>query len=183
MSSVKEILVESFQENKSVQDVVKQDSRKEERLKVLIDYSIFMGENFGKIYLNKEKTASAIIINSKKKKSTFSSLFWNIKLAFSVIGFSNAIRVLKRANLISNFYPDTEYIYLWFIGVKTSDQGKGAGTELLAEIIKDSGSRPIYLETSTVRNFPFYEKYGFKRVINFKRLVGYDLHMYRYQAK
>ena len=183
MNNVKEILVETFQENKSILDVVKQDSKKEERLKLLIDYSIFMGENFGKIYLNENKTGCAIIINSDRKKTTIASLVWNIKLAFSVIGLKNAISVLKRASLISNFYPDTPYVYLWFIGVKNECQGKGIGAELLEEIIKDSGDYPIYLETATVKSFPFYEKYGFKKITNFKKLVGYQLNMYKYQSK
>jgi len=78
MEIVKEILVASFQENKSVIDIVKQDAKKKERLKLLIDYSIFMGENFGKIYLNSTKTACAIIINSEKKKTTLASILWKL---------------------------------------------------------------------------------------------------------
>ncbi len=183
MSTVKEILVESFQDNKSIQDLVKQDSKKEERLKLLIDYTIFLGENFGKVYLNKNKTACAVVVNSEKKNTTIKFILWNIKLVFSVIGLKDAISVLKRASLISKFYPDSPYIYLWFIGVKPAEQGKGLGANLLKQIIEDSEGKPIYLETSTMRSFPFYEKYGFKKVTNFKKLVGYDLHMYRYRNK
>ncbi len=183
MSSVKEILVESFLDNKSIQDIVKQDAKREERLELLIEYSIFMGEAFGKIYLNKEMSASAIVIDSERKKTTLTSIIWNVKLAFSVIGLKNALSVLKRLSLISKFYPDSPYVYLWFIGVKSEEQGKGLGSELLKEIIKDSGDKAIYLETSTERNFPFYEKYGFKKVTNFKQLVGYNLHLYKHQPK
>lgn len=82
-------------------------------------------------------------------------------MAFSVIGLRNVIGVLKRASLISNFYPNKPYVYLWFIGVKTDQQGKGAGSELLKQIIAENESKPIYLEKSTLRNFPFYEQYGF----------------------
>ncbi len=183
MSIVREILVESFQNNKSIKDVVKQDTKRDKRLKLLIDYSSFMGENFGKVYLNENKTACAIIINSERRRNTLKSMFWNVKLAFSVIGLNNAIRVLKRASIISKFYPSTPYVYLWFIGVKTTEQNKGYGSELLKEIIKDSGSKPIYLETSTERNFSFYVKFGFKKITNFERLVGYKLNMYRYRSK
>lgn len=181
MELIKEILVDSFQENKSVLDLVKQDAKKKERLALLIDYSIFMGENFGKIYLNNSKNACAIIINSEKKKITLTSIWWNIKLIFSVIGLSNVIGVLKRTSLIAKFYPSHPYVYLWYIGVKTNQQGKGFGSELLKEIIAENKNKSIYLESSSLRNFPFYEKYGFKKITNFRRLVGYDLHLYRYQ--
>lgn len=41
-------------------------------------------------------------------------------------------------------------------------QGRGVGGKLLSDIIDDAKSleRPIYLETSTTENIPFYEKYG-----------------------
>jgi ribosomal protein S18 acetylase RimI-like enzyme len=53
--------------------------------------------------------------------------------------------------------------YLWFIGVDPKHQNSGIGTTLLNEVIKDSESknRSIYLETSTMKNLPWYKKFGF----------------------
>jgi predicted N-acetyltransferase YhbS len=54
--------------------------------------------------------------------------------------------------------------YLWFIGVYLAEQNKGIGSLLLQEIIQHSiqNNRPIYLETSTIKNLPWYSKFGFK---------------------
>ena len=53
--------------------------------------------------------------------------------------------------------------YLWFIGVDPKHQNSGIGTELLKDIIKDSNlmERPIYLETSTLKNLPWHKNFGF----------------------
>lgn len=179
MSKVKEILLESFRLDKALQATVKQDDKKEARLKLMIDYSIFMGNKFGKIYLNERENACAIVIYSDRKKTTFSSMRWILKLAFKVVGLKNAFNVFKRAHLIAKFYPDTPYVYIWFIGVEIKDQGKGEGSRLLKNIIEDSQNKPLYLETANERNFTYYEKNGFKKVVNFKEPNGYNLHLYR----
>ena len=54
--------------------------------------------------------------------------------------------------------------YLWFIGVDPKYQGSGIGTDLMQSLIEDSEKqqRPIFLETSTLRNLPWYKKFGFE---------------------
>jgi len=54
--------------------------------------------------------------------------------------------------------------YLWFIGVDPDQQNKGIGSSLIKEVIEEAHSqqRPVYLETSTLKNIPWYEKFGFK---------------------
>lgn len=61
---------------------------------------------------------------------------------------------------------NTEYIYLFIVGVDPAHQGKGYGSILLDEITKDADTKqlPIYLETATERNVKMYEKRGFKVV-------------------
>lgn len=53
--------------------------------------------------------------------------------------------------------------YLWFIGVDPDFQNTGIGSILLDELVEDSKfkKRPIYLETSTLKNLPWYKKFGF----------------------
>jgi len=64
--AVIDILCQSFKENKSVNFVVKQDHRKERRLRTLMEYSYYQGSRNGKVYLNEDQTACAIILNSTK---------------------------------------------------------------------------------------------------------------------
>lgn len=178
-SRIIDILCESFYDNKSVNFVVKQDHKKDKRLRVLMEYSYFIGENFGKIYLNDDKSACAILIDPSKKKTTFKSIVWDIKLLISCIGIANVSNVMKREKEIKKNHPTIDFIHLWYIGVSTNNQGKGIGTSLMNEIIQDykKKNQPIYLETSTTKNFPFYERLGFEKVAEIDTL-GYPLMMY-----
>ena len=65
--------------------------------------------------------------------------------------------------------------YLWFIGVDPTNQSKGVGSQLMNEIIAEAKehSRIICLETSTIKNIPWYEKFGF--VIYHQFDFGYEL--------
>jgi len=182
-SVISSILVASFYDNKSVNAVVKQDAKKEQRLKLLIEYSIFMGENFGRLYLTDDNKACAILLDPLKKKITLKAILWDIKLAFKVVGIFNVLSVLRREQVLKSHYPKHNYIHLWFIGVDVKHQGQGLGSKMLKQIIADYADKDIFLETSTERNFSFYEKYGFTMEKNLINEVGYNLKMYLHAAK
>ena len=65
---VLDILYDSFYNNGSVNFVVKQDSKKDQRIKTLLEYSYYKGERFGEIFLSEDETTAAIIIDPKKDK-------------------------------------------------------------------------------------------------------------------
>lgn len=173
--SVVEILVQSFADNKSIKYIVKQDSRKDERLQKLMAYSFELCYRFGEVYLTEDKKACALILFPHKKKTSLSTVLLDLDLAFSVIGLSNLKKVLSRESKIKQLYPKSPFYYLWFIGVHPVDQHKGIGKTLLNEILTNAEKEglPVYLETSTTKNIPWYEKFGF---VAYKKLdFGYEL--------
>jgi ribosomal protein S18 acetylase RimI-like enzyme len=174
-----DILHKSFMDNKSVNFVVKQGRKREERIRKLMEYSYFKGKNFGQIYLSKDEKACAIILDPSKQKTTLKSVLWDLKLVFGCMGFSNVKKVLRRESEIKKHHPNFPFLHLWYIGVDPAEQGRAKGTELMARIIHNAREKglPIYLETSTERNFPFYEKLGFKMISELDNL-GYPLKMY-----
>lgn len=91
-------------------------------------------------------------------------MLWDIKLIFQAVGFGNIGKTVKREKLINSIQPKMPMTYLWFIGVDPSIQNHGIGSKLLHEIIEYSNknNRPIYLETSTIKNLPWYEIFGFE---------------------
>ena len=175
-SVILDILCESFDQNTSVNFVVKQDDKRKQRLRILMAYSFYKGLKSGEIYLNESKTACVILIDPAKKKTNLKSIFWDLKLMFKCIGLGNVKNVLKHEKLIKEGHPKVDFMHLWYIGVKTSSQGQGLGSELLHQLIVKT-KKPLFLETSTQRNFPFYEKHGFKTVEIIDSL-GYELRMY-----
>ena len=177
-----EILTTAFQENKSVNFIVKQDKKREKRLRLLIEYSIFYGKSFGKLILNEDKTACAIIVDLEKKKTTFRSIIWDLRLIFGCVGITNVSKILRREKAIKSLLPKEPFLHLWYIGVDPSTQGTGAGSKLLQEIIAlaQSQNKVLQLETSTPRNFPFYEKRGFNELAKITEF-GYEMRVYRKQ--
>lgn len=170
------ILSEAFENNHSVNYVVKQDAKKHERIKALMDYSFDICYQYGNVFLSNDKQACALILYPDKQKPT---LILDLKLAFNCIGLTRAKKVLQRNSSIKRQYPTKELAYLWFIGVYKQQQGKGLGTILLKEITEytESLKRPMYLETSMLQNLPFYKKLGFETYaeLNF----GHQLYLMR----
>ena len=56
-------------------------------------------------------------------------------------------------------------MHLWFVGVKPEQQGRGIGTQLLQDILKENNklNLPVCLETSTPENLPLYQRLGFTK--------------------
>lgn len=173
------ILTKSFNDNFSTNFVIKQDQKKSKRLSVLIEYSIFYGERFGEVFLSEDKSACYIIIEPSKKKISLQTLIWDIRLVFQCIGLKKLKKVLKREALLKKEHPKEGFIHLWYIGVEPEMQGKGKGSELMGQIIAKAHNdkKRIYLETSTERNFTFYESFGFKEKLTINDL-DYPLKMF-----
>lgn len=159
-----DILANSFETNQSVNYIVKQDAKKENRIKALMDYSFEVCYLFGSVYLSDDNKACALVLYPDRKKTTIKSILLDIKLILDCVGLENIKKTLKREAMIKKVQPKELMYYLWFIGVDPIHQNTGVGTELLRELIADSKSkeRPIYLETSTLKNLPWYDKFGFE---------------------
>lgn len=116
------------------------------------------------MFLSDDKKACALITYPDKKKTTLKSILLDVKLIFYSVGLKNIKKTLAREAMINKIQPKELKYYLWFIGVYPEYQNEGIGSLLLSEIIEDSEhkKRPIYLETSTLKNLPWYKKFGFQ---------------------
>lgn len=180
ISRIKDILSKSFAENKSANYVLKNKNK----LPDLFDYSISKGFLFGDIWINDDNTACAILIDPKRKKDSLQSIWLDIQLAEGVIGISRIKKVMKKETVTNDTLPkNLDYIHLWFLGVDPSVQGKGIGGKFLTELIEKYSSfkSAMCLETSTLRNLPFYEKNGFE-VYSIKNF-GFDLYFFKRSFK
>lgn len=161
---VTDILTQAFDDNKSVNFVVKQDHLRVKRIRNLMEYSFNLCLTFGEVWITDDNQACALILFPDRQKTSFQTILWNAKLALSSIGLERVGRVLKREKAIKTHHPKEPICYLWFIGVTKNSQGKGLGTELMKRVLLKCAEkkRPVYLETSTESNLPFYTKFGFK---------------------
>jgi ribosomal protein S18 acetylase RimI-like enzyme len=161
--SIIKLLSVSFMENRSVNYLMPKNNR-QRRISALMDYSFEVCNLFGKVYLSEDNKACALVSFPEQKRTTFKSILAEIKLIINSIGFENISKAIQREKTISKHYPAENIYYLWFIGVSPEFQGQGIGEKLMREILADADlmRRPIYLETSTLKNIPWYQKFGFE---------------------
>lgn len=170
---VTDILTRSFANNNSVNYIA---GKKNRRILALMDYSFEVCSLFGEVWLSKDKKACALILYPDKKRTTLKTILLDIKLIKQCIGIRNIKKVLVRESKIEKIKPKTTMTYLWFIGVAPDHQHTGIGSKLLEEIISQS-TAPLYLETSTEKNLPWYEQFGFQ--IYGELNLGYTMYFLR----
>lgn len=158
-----DILTRSFEANQSVNYIVKQDKKRIKRIEALMDYSFEICYLFGDVFLSEDKKACALILYPDKKKTLLKSILLDARLIFTCVGLSNIKKTMHREAMIKKLQPKEPMYYLWFIGVDPEYQNEGIGSKLLQEIIDDSSKkqRAIFLETSTLKNIPWYKKFDF----------------------
>ncbi|NLU91391.1 GNAT family N-acetyltransferase [Chitinophaga sp. Ak27] len=156
-SIVVDILTQAFCNNKSVNYAV---GRKKKRIRRLMEYSFNLCYHSGEIYLSDDDVGCILFLDTERKKTTLKTLFWDLKLAICAIGLPNLRKVLYRENLVKKHHPKHRMRYLWYLGVQPSHQGLGIGSSLLRQTLS-LNSLPVYLETSTLKNLPLYERFDF----------------------
>ena len=170
------ILVNSFYDNKSVNFIVREDSKKKNRIHKLMEYAFDVCNLFGEVFLSDNKNGCALLIYPEKKKTTIKSILLDAKFGFSCLGLFNINKAMKREAKIKQLHPNGLLYYLWFIGVDATSQNNGIGSQLLKDIISEGQkqNRTICLETSTLKNVAWYEKFGFSIYHDFD--FGYKLY-------
>ena len=182
-SLVIKILSSAFEDNRSVNYIVRQDKFRWKRIEALMDYSFEVCNLFGRVYLSDDNNVCALVLFPDRKKTNLKSIFFDIRLIIKATGWRNISKVLHREKVISKYYQEPEIYYLWFIGVSPEHQNRGLGKRMLREIIEDAGKmkRPVYLETSTKKNLPWYQKAGFE--LYYQLDFGYPLYLLKTSEK
>lgn len=160
-----ELLAECFDTNKSVNWIVKQDSKRKERIRALMDYSFDTCIDAEQIYLTEDKKGVIICSMSDDKLPFLEEALLTVRFVLQVTGIDGIGKALRRERYVTSFrQQENEFMYIWFIAVDKTMQGKGVGSKMIEEIIDRSNKEnlSIYLETSTVRNLHFYQKHGFE---------------------
>ncbi|HEY4195369.1 MAG TPA: N-acetyltransferase [Mucilaginibacter sp.] len=169
------ILVDAFKDNQSVNYIVRQDKHRLRRIEALMDYSFEICHKFGRVWLSENREACALILYPHLKRFSLLAIWLDIKLIFQAVGISGIFKALKREALIKKVKPKIPMTYIWFIGVNPYCHHAGHGSVLLSDLLSASEKEglPVYLETSTLNNLPWYKRFGFE--IYDQLIIGYTL--------
>ncbi|MDO6437013.1 GNAT family N-acetyltransferase [Cyclobacterium sp. 1_MG-2023] len=153
------ILLKAFKKNKSVNYIA---GKEEEKIRYLMEYSFENCIDMGEVFISEDGNACAMIQFQDKKKFSWKSTYLDIQLILKTIGLGNIPKALARESFIKKHYPKEPFTYLWFVGVSPEKQKNGFGTKILEHVLDYSKTldRPVYLETSTESNLPWYQKHG-----------------------
>jgi ribosomal protein S18 acetylase RimI-like enzyme len=79
-------------------------------------------------------------------------------------GLGSLPRALATLIQTQRRHPKQDYYYLFTIGALRAERGRGVGSALMREGLErcDADHMPAYLESSNVKNLPFYRKHGFE---------------------
>ncbi|MBB2147337.1 GNAT family N-acetyltransferase [Pedobacter gandavensis] len=180
---VQKILADAFEHNLSVNYIIKQDEKRFKRLANLMDYSFKVCSAYGKVLVSQDRKACALVLLPDKKLFSLKMMIWDLKLIFNVIGLKRLSKILRRDRMIKQTQPKMQKMYyLWFIGVDPMAQHQGLGTEMMEELIADARvmKRPIFLETSVLKNVSWYEHLGFR--IYHELDLGYKLYFMKMET-
>ncbi|OLY90668.1 GNAT family N-acetyltransferase [Cnuella takakiae] len=183
-TAVVALLSKAFHDNQSVNYIIQQDERRLLRIQALMDYSFELCFRYGAVLWSEQRDACALLLFPDRKKTSLQSVLLDLQLAVKSIGVRNIRKVLQREAYIKSQHPGEAFAYLWFIGVEPARQGQGCGSALVEALITWCArqGRNIYLETSTPRNLPFYQKMGFHNYHHTDRF-GYPLYFFRHTSK
>ena len=174
-----DILSKSFDNNRSVNYIIKNGHYQKKSIHALMEYSFEICSLFGEIFLSDDRSACALILYPHQKSTSLKTIWLDIRLIFKAVGLNGIAKVLNRETQIKKIQPKVDMAYLWFIGVDPVKQHRGTGSKLLSEIIAYTTGKylPVYLETSTPENLSWYKRFGFE--IYDRLLLGYTLFFFR----
>jgi ribosomal protein S18 acetylase RimI-like enzyme len=75
--------------------------------------------------------------------------------------------VFEGLGALTAHHPEEPHFYLLGLGTRPEAQGRGLGGTVVADVLRrcDAQALPAYLESSNIRNVPFYERLGFEVVV------------------
>ncbi len=159
-----EILSESFNQNPSVNWVIGKRSGKKKRIALLVKYSITKCLREGTALISDNEKGAALYFLPNHYKFSISEIWWQVLLAFKVIGIFRVPEIVKRESFIKSQKLNTPHLYFWYLGVLSDSRDGKAVNELRNHVfeVADDLQVPILIETSEPRNIKTYERVGFK---------------------
>lgn len=88
---------------------------------------------------------------------------WLGTAPFVAAGPLPGLRALRVDQAMAGNHPHEPHLYLWLLAAHPDAQRRGVGRALLQDVAREADERelPVYLETFTPANVPYYASFGF----------------------
>jgi GNAT superfamily N-acetyltransferase len=127
----------------------------------------------GHVYTNQERDAAALWGPPDLVRNGVKELAQLLPVSPFLIS-TRTHRALRLLFEVDGLHPKEPHWYLATVGTEPALQGKGRGSALMTSMIEriDESGSPAYLESSKERNVPFYARFGFEVIDEFRSKVG-----------
>lgn len=165
VDSLVEVMFRAFDDDPFMNFLVKQDDRREERMKRFMRMGATrLTMPYGECYRTEAGDGAALWNPPGGRPHGILADISMLPTLLKVSGIGGMKRSIAAFAQAEKLHPKEPHYYLLAIGVDPSMQGKGVGSSLLAPMAErlDREGIGAYLESSKERNLPLYERFGFK---------------------
>lgn len=126
-----------------------------------------MHSEWSRVAVADDGGVSAVLLAGTYPPSIFSQIRLNIRMGLFPTPWEPSFRrfmpMFTYMKLWEQMHYKGDHIYVYMIGARRAFQGKGIGRTMMGELVEAVHDRglPVYLETQTERNVPFYKSLGF----------------------
>ncbi|MEX0719119.1 MAG: GNAT family N-acetyltransferase [Balneolaceae bacterium] len=169
-----EALSEAFYNEPNFKFIISEDEHRHKALSWFFgSFVARLGLTYGKIYVPEDFSGGAIWIKPNRKVGFGGAVqagLLKMPIHFGIKGVKRSMKLSSYIDKIREEYAPEVHWYLMALGVDSTKQGKGTGSALLHPLLAkaDKEGTDCYLETFSLRNIKFYEKFGFKVFSEFK---------------
>jgi len=180
---ITEILLSAFiplKGDSSINFVVKQDKKRVQRMRVLMEYLFERAFLFGEIYISDNKKACLLLKFSNRENINLKTIWLDLHLAYNCIGIERVHSVLKRQRITQQHYPKEAHIRPMIMGVMADCKGHGTAARLMIEVKnKFKGNQlPVIVDAASKHNAQLYQKFGFK-MLKKEEALGFPIYFLR----
>lgn len=180
---VVDILVEAFEPlrgDNSINLVVKQDKRRVERMRVLMEYLFDKAMRSGEVFLSDNHASCLLITYAHKDKFSIAKLFSSLRLVVKCIGIERVGKVLRRQKIVQRNYPNGAYIRPMIFAVRNDYKGTVTAAKLIIQVFKSfkDNKLPIIVDTASEDHVKLYQKFGLK-IYNKEKELGFPIYLLR----
>jgi GNAT superfamily N-acetyltransferase len=158
------MLVRAFDRDPLTNWYVRKDARREEGMSRLFDWYLGQALPLGHCHTTPDHSAAALWMGPGKWKLSLSRQIALLGETLHVVGVPRLFSRIPRIQKLQQKHPSDPHYYLAVLGTEPGVQGHGLGSAVLREGVLrcDEAGLPAYLETSSERNVPLYERHGFQ---------------------
>lgn len=146
-------------------------------MRLLMEYLFEKSLRFGEVYISDNDQSCILLKFPHREKTTFKTIYWDMKLALNCIGIWCVLKVLKRQKITERNYPSKPHIRPMIMGTIDENKGNGTAARMMLKLINTHKDNhlPVVVDAAAEPNVRLYQKCGFK-IIGKEEGLGFPIY-------